>query len=62
MIYQKKIQNIVLYYIQTSTKYATFYIARMGGTTLDGNRTVSKQFLVVLFKSANYVTWLFGTK
>ena len=36
----------------------TAYVARLGGTTLDGNRTVSKQPATgVLFKSANNRTW-----
>jgi len=36
----------------------TAYISKLGGTTLDGNRTVSAQPTAgVLFKSANYRTW-----
>ena len=36
----------------------TAYVARLGGTTLDSSRTVSKQPAVgVLFKSANNKTW-----
>ncbi len=46
---------LILY--SDSTDYTT-YISKLGGTTLDGNRTVSTQPTGgVLFKSSNYRTW-----
>jgi len=56
-VYLKEKTEYCLILYSDSTDY-TAYIARMGGTTLDGNRTVSKQPAGgVLFKSANYSTW-----
>ena len=56
-VYLKENTEYCFVLYSDSTKY-TAYIARMGGTTLDGNRTVSKQPAGgVLFKSANYATW-----